>query len=85
MDPVVDPQTLPSAADQAGLAQLRQMARDRRLGRPDRRGEFTDTEFTVLEEQNQAAQPGLVRQRGKKGFDGYIHTAEYIAFHMFFI
>ena len=54
----MDPQSLPAIADQRGLSKLCKVTRNVGLGGSDRMGEFTDAEFLMLQQQQQAAKPG---------------------------
>jgi hypothetical protein len=77
METVMDPQALAPVRHQTDLPEVRQMPRDVRLRRADGVGELADAQLFVPQEEQQAAQSGLMRQSGEQGVGGYMHLSQY--------
>ena len=62
----MNPQALSAIAHQFRLTQVREMTGNGWLGRADSVCQLADTEFIVLQEKQEAAQAGLMRNGGVK-------------------
>jgi len=79
----MNPQAFSAIANQFRFTQVREMTGYGRLGRADGVCQLADTEFMVLQEKQEAAQAGLMRNGGIKRRRQYIHASEYIPVRIF--